>query len=251
MENEKRKVGDYTILCAVNIGSREIILAENEQSANGERFLCCYGERNDIFEKFTECAVGDDYIDAAMFFAERIKQDAERFREEVEKLDIPVTVITQADCIPDHYKNDINSKIIAINPAILKPEYQRADRQLFLVTGGFGASANARGSAVFCKNLYDGKNTRYERMDVLGEVKPERMPDWAKEKAAAFSRTIQGKDHERYKDKQTGLTAGASGALRAPAGDSEKGEPAAGIRQIDTDAEARDLPYGKDAVLSG
>lgn len=197
MENKKRKVGDYTVLCAVNIGSREIILAENEQSANGERFLCCYGEHNDIFEKFTECAVGDDYIDAALFFAERIKQDAERFREEVEKLDIPVTVITEADCIPDHYKNDINGKIIAINPAILKPEYQRADRQLYYVTGGFGASANARGSAVFCKNLYDGKNTRYERMDVLGEVKPERMPDWAKEKAAAFSRTIQGKDHER------------------------------------------------------
>ena len=116
---------------------------------------------------------------------------------QAEKLDIPVTVITQVDCIPDHYKNDINGKIIAINPAVLKPEYQRADRQLYLVTGGFGASANARGSAVFCRNLYDGKDTRYERMDVLGEVKPERMPDWAKEKAAAFSRTIQGKDHER------------------------------------------------------
>ena len=49
MEDEKRMVGDYTVLCAVNIGSREIILAENEQSTNGERFLCCYGERNDIF----------------------------------------------------------------------------------------------------------------------------------------------------------------------------------------------------------
>lgn len=152
----------------------------SSSDSNGERFLCCYGERNDIFEKFTECAVGDDYIDAALFFAERIKQDAERFREEVEKLDIPVTVITQADCIPDHYKNDINGKIIAINPAILKPEYQRADRQLYYVTGGFGASANSRGSAVFCKNLYDGKITRYERMDVLGEVKPERMMRTAK-----------------------------------------------------------------------
>lgn len=171
MENEKRKVGDYTVLSAVNIGSREIILAENDRDANGERFLCCYGER--------------------------IKQNAEKFRAEMEKLDIPVTVITEADCIPDHYKNDINGKIIAINPAILKPEYQRADRQLYYVTGGFGASANSRGSAVFCKNLYDGKTTRYERMDVLGEIKPERMPDWAKEKAAAFSRTIQGKDHER------------------------------------------------------
>ena len=39
MENEKRKVGDYTVLCAVNIGSREIILAEKEQSTNGARFL--------------------------------------------------------------------------------------------------------------------------------------------------------------------------------------------------------------------
>ena len=193
MENEKRMVGDYTVLCAVNIGAREIILAENEQDNSGERFLCCYGERNDIFEKFTECAVGDDYIDAALFFAERIKKDA----EQMEKLDIPVTVITEADCIPDHYKNDINGKIIAINPAVLKPEYQRADRQLYYVTGGFGASANSRGSAVFCKNLYDGKTTRYERMDMLGEIKPERMPDWAKEKAAAFSRTTQGKDHER------------------------------------------------------
>ena len=135
MENEKRMVGDYTVLCAVNIGSREIILAENEQDSSGERFLCCYGERNDIFEKFTECAVGDDYIDAALFFAERIKKDAEQFRAEVEKLDIPVTVITQVDCIPDHYKNDINGKIIAINPAILKPEYQRSDRQLYYVTG--------------------------------------------------------------------------------------------------------------------
>ena len=121
-------VGDYTVLCAVNIGSREIILAENEQDKNGERFLCCYGERNDIFQRYSECAVGDDYIDAALFFAERIKRDAELFRSEVEKLDIPVTVIAEADCIPDHYKNDINGKVIAINPAVLKPEYRRADR---------------------------------------------------------------------------------------------------------------------------
>lgn len=191
MKSEKRMVGDYTVLCAVNIGSREIILAENEQDKNGERFLCCYGERNDIFQRYSECAVGDDYIDAALFFAERIKRDAELFRSEVEKLDIPVTVIAEADCIPDHYKNDINGKVIAINPAVLKPEYRRADRQLYLVTGGFGASANSRGSAVFCTNLYDGKPTRYERMDVMGEVKTECMPHWAVNKATVLKH-IQG-----------------------------------------------------------
>ena len=191
MKSEKRMVGDYTVLCAVNIGSREIILAENEQDKIGERFLCCYGERNDIFQRYSECAVGDDYIDAALFFAERIKRDAELFRSEVEKLDIPVTVIAEADCIPDHYKNDINGKVIAINPAVLKPEYRRADRQLYLVTGGFGASANSRGSAVFCTNLYDGKPTRYERMDVMGEVKTECMPHWAVNKATVLKH-IQG-----------------------------------------------------------
>ncbi len=68
-----------------------------------------------------------------------------------------MTVITEEDCIPDHYKNDINGKVIAINPAVLKPEYQRADRQLYLVTGGFGASANAVAALYFARNLYDGK----------------------------------------------------------------------------------------------
>lgn len=65
------------------------------------------------------------------------------------------------------------------------------------MTGGFGASANARGSAVFCRNLYDGKDTCYERMDVLGEVKTDRMPDWAKEKATAIGRKHKTKEQER------------------------------------------------------
>ena len=29
--------------------------------------------------------------------------------------------------------------------------------------------------------LADGKHARWERYDVLGEIKPEKMPDWAKE----------------------------------------------------------------------
>ena len=32
--------------------------------------------------------------------------------------------------------------------------------------------------------LADGKHARWERYDVLGEIKPEKMPDWAKEAAA-------------------------------------------------------------------
>lgn len=58
MENEKRMVGDYTVLCAVNIGSREIILAENEQSANGERFCALPGFVDSKNEEKTERNAG-------------------------------------------------------------------------------------------------------------------------------------------------------------------------------------------------
>ena len=145
----------------------------------------------------SECVVSDDYIDIAHIFGSRVANEAELFREQVKKLDIPITLITEADCIPDHYSKDINGKVIAIDPKVLKPEFQRADRQLYLVTGGFGASANSRGSAVFCTNLHTGKNTRFERMDVMGEVKPECMPDWAKEKIDAMNRSHKNKDRER------------------------------------------------------
>ena len=197
MSDEKRKIGEYTVLSAVDVGEKEIILASNEQSTDGEKYLCGFVERNDLFELCSECMVSDDYIEIVHLFGSRVANEAELFREQVEKLDIPVAVITEADCSPDHYTKDINGKIIAIDPKVLKPEFRRTDRQLYLVTGGFGASANSRGSAVFCTNLHTGESTRYERMDIMGEVKPECMPDWAKEKAQELSRSKRHNDKER------------------------------------------------------
>lgn len=163
MNEEKRKIGEYTVLCSVNVGEKEVILASNEQSTNGDKYMCGFAERNDLFELCSECMVSDDYIEIVHLFGSRVANEAELFKEQVEKLDIPITLITEADCIPDHYSKDINGKIIAIDPKVLKPEFQRADRQLYYVTGGFGASASSRGSAVFCTNcalpgFVDSKN---------------------------------------------------------------------------------------------
>ena len=71
-----------------------------------------------------------------------------------------------------------------IRADVLRREYQIANRQLVLVRGGVGASANARGSAVYVVNLYNGKESRFERRDIQGEVRPEHIPHWALEKAA-------------------------------------------------------------------
>ena len=77
--------------------------------------MCGFVERNDLFEPCKECVVSDDYIEIAHTFGSRVANEAELFKEQVKKLDIPITVITEADCIPDHYSKDINGKVIAID----------------------------------------------------------------------------------------------------------------------------------------
>lgn len=194
---QKEVIGDYEVLASVHVGEKEVVIGEKEPNNDGLRFMCGYMERTDIFNLCNECVYSDDYIEIAHLFGSRIKEAAELFKNKDKELGIPVTVITEKDCIPDHYSHDINGKVIAIDPKVLKPEFQRADKQLYLVTGGFGASANSRGGAVFCTNLLTGKSTRYERMDVMGEVKPECMPDWAKRKLETMNQTRAKKNKDR------------------------------------------------------
>lgn len=194
---QKEVIGDYKVLASVHVGEKEVVIGEKEPNNDGLRFMCGYMERTDIFNLCNECVYSDDYIEIAHLFGSRIKEAAELFQNKDKELGIPVTVITEKDCIPDHYSHDINGKVIAIDPKVLKPEFQRADKQLYLVTGGFGASANSRGSAVFCTNLLTGKSTRYERMDVMGEVKPDCMPDWAKRKLETMNQTRAKKNKDR------------------------------------------------------
>ena len=75
---------------------------------------------------------------------------------------------------------DFNNKIVVIKPEVLRREYRRATCQLKLCTGGFGAYPRSRGSACFCIDLYTGKESRYERMDILGIMEQEKLPGWAK-----------------------------------------------------------------------
>lgn len=153
----------------------------DEKNTDGEKYMTCFVERDELFERYNECLLSDDYAEIAKHFGARIANEAELYMESVKKLGIPITVISAEDCIPDHYTHNITGKVIAIDKKHLNPEFQRADRQLYLVYGGSGASANTRGSAVFCTNLHTGENCRWERYMVMGEVKPECIPKHALE----------------------------------------------------------------------
>lgn len=196
MSSEKRMIHSYEVVSSIKIGEKEIVLAMDEANTDGEKYLTCFVERNDLFEGYKECALSDDYAEVVKLYGTRIANEAELWMEQTKNLGIPITVITEKDCIPDHSSQDLHGKVIAIDAKHLRPEFQRADKQLYLVYGGFGASPNSRGSAVFCTNLYSGRNTRMERYQVLGEVKPECMPEWAKEKVEALNKAEKKNDKE-------------------------------------------------------
>lgn len=52
------------------------------------------------------------------------------------------------------------------------------------------------GNAVFGTCLATGEKSRWERYDVLGEIKPECMPDWAKEALAKIKEQQKEKNRE-------------------------------------------------------
>ena len=174
--------GSYEIVQALHIGEKEVVLGIDEANTNGQKYMVAYCFTNELFSSYEDGLVSDNYAEIVKYYGERVAEQAETMKTQLEQLDIPTEVITAEQCYTNDYGESIDGKVIAIKASCIRPEYQRADSQIFLVDGGFGANANSRGSAVFCYNVYSGKHTRWERRDVEGVIKDEALPDWAKDK---------------------------------------------------------------------
>lgn len=184
INDDKRMAGCYEIIHSLHIGDKEVVFGENKTEPSEAKYMCAYCKTNDLFRGYEECLAGDDYLEIMELYTERLMGQIEAVKAEISEKQIPIATITAEQCRKDDLSKSIVGKIVAIRADVLRPEYQTADHQLVRVNGGFGAAANARGSAVYVTNLYDGKECRFERRDIQGEVKPEHIPHWAIEKAA-------------------------------------------------------------------
>ena len=176
---EKRMAGDYEIIQAVHIGDREVVLGENPQDETGMKYMCAFCRQNALFAEYSEVMASDDFPEIVELFGQRVAEQAQKTHIELNKpriQGIDDRPITAEGCIPISHEDDLHGKIIVIKPEVLRREYRRATRQLKLCMGGFGASPHSRGSACYCVDLYTGKESRYERMDVLGTIQPEDLP---------------------------------------------------------------------------
>ena len=199
-----RMVGEtnYAVKNAIHVGDKEIVFAEDKNAENGMCFFVGDYTSNDIIGEYVDCQIGDDFLEIMQEFTDRVSKQIEKTRDEIKEIGLPHELFTAEHCFPNDYKQSIEGKVVAIKANVFRAEYRRGDAQLVLVNHGNGAKENPRGNAVYCQHLNTGKSTRFERYDVLGEVKPECMPDWAVKKLTVLqAEKSTGQPQKENKDK--------------------------------------------------
>lgn len=199
--SETRKAGDYEITQSIHIGDKEIVMGENIQDKDGNFYFVADYTHNDLFAAYENCLISSDFIEIAEIYTNRMQSRINKLKEEQKKINVPKSIITAEMCCPLKYTDSIENKVIAIKLNELRPEYRIASEQLYIVTGGFGAYGNSRGRTVYCKNLYNGTETRFDRSSVQGVIKPSFLPEWARDKLKIEHdkqrNSIKPKQHKR------------------------------------------------------
>ncbi|GHV11321.1 hypothetical protein FACS1894219_02280 [Clostridia bacterium] len=184
-KKSKRDIDGYSELNSFNISGRVVILAEKEGA--DEPYLVCEGRWDNPLgvTEYYNAIVTDDYLEAVGEFMRRETGLLEFLNHERTRSGMPFQTLTAEDCVPGGLDENIEGKVIIIKPEALSREFRSAEYMLKICRGGNGSRPEARGNAVFCENLYDGKQSRFERYDVLGVANLDRLPEWARNIVAA------------------------------------------------------------------
>ena len=198
MDDEKRMVDTYEVRHAIHVGDKEILFGVDEKKADCPYMVCSCTWDNPLgIDYYFNAAGSTDYLEMMTEFTDRVTAQLEAVKAERDKITVPLQLFTLEHCIPNDYRESIENKVVVIRPERLRSEYRTADKQLVLATGGFGTYANARGRAVYTVNLYSGKESRWNREDILGTLKPEHLPDRAEErlKQVQAERQVKQRKH--------------------------------------------------------
>lgn len=177
---KKRMVENYEIIQGIRIGDREVVFGVDERAEMP--YFCAFCSLDGIFETYHECMVSEDYVEMTELFADRVKAQCVKVHEQQSKVAVTRGKVAEEICRPLSQYGDIVGKVMVVRAEALRPEYRSVEHQLIYVTGGNGARENSLGTACYCITLYSGERGRWERYELLGEVRTECMPEWAEER---------------------------------------------------------------------
>lgn len=186
MDDGKRMIETYEVKNTIHLAGGEVVLAEDHTAAEPYMVCDCSWDNPFNVDTYTNLMVSTDYLEVMKEFLDRITLRVEQIEQERHHRGISPVPLTKEDCLPDSHRSDYTNQIIVIQPEKLNPAARTADHQLLLATGGNGCNPEARGTAVFCTNLFTGESMRWERHHIAGIIHPDRMPEWGANRMTAL-----------------------------------------------------------------
>ena len=181
---KKYYINGYTEKHSIRLAGRDVVFAENPRAE--EPYLVCFVKSDNSLGlvEYQDVQYATDYVEAMWIFNNYQAALLQELKTERAESGLPVQRLTASGCLPDSHDTEWTGKLLIVKPDSLAPEYRSAEHQLVLCTGGFGAQPNARGNAVYIKELHSEKQMRYERYQIAGIANPDKLPEWALKKLA-------------------------------------------------------------------
>ena len=189
MNNDIVTIDGYMVIHSFFVGEKNVIVAENLKA--DYRYVCAYLEENEVFSQFTDCALSNDYLEIMMLYCDRAKEQVENCKAQSlgDK-----TVITPEMCRKLNEGETYKGKVVALKTDSLRREYENAENQLFYAVGGNGINPNGLGTKVYGYNLATKAHYYNRNYNIIGVVKDECLPEWAKTKLTEIKKDIKNKE---------------------------------------------------------
>ena len=188
---QKRNIEGYEEKLCIHLARRYVVLAENP--AAEKPYLVCNIRWDNLLgiETGYNKVISDSYLEAMREFTNRTGDLITALETERKESGLPFQTLNETHCVQRRHNTDWTDRLIVIKPQSLAPEYRSAEHQLAICTGGFGASSDARGSAVYIQELFSGKEYRYDRHQIAGEADLSKMPEWARVQMALRQTAVE------------------------------------------------------------
>ena len=182
MSEEKEIINEhYEVVSSMNIGGKRMILAVSNDKEEQYPYLKCIYTENELFGTYESVIASDSYPEAIKLYADDIKAEAVQLELNQRAMgDAALPCYKPDEVRPVYFTDNIIGKVVAVEEKYLSNGYKDRGHQLYYVVGGSGAYPNSRGQACFSYDLYNGKKERVERYEVMGYMREEELPEFAK-----------------------------------------------------------------------
>ena len=199
MSEEKEIINEhYEVVSSMNIGGKRMILAVSNDKEEQYPYLKCIYTENELFGTYESVIASDSYPEAIKLYADDIKAEAVQLELNQRAMgDAALPCYKPDEVRPVYFTDNIIGKVVAIEEKYLSNGYKDRGHQLYYVVGGSGAYPNSRGQACFSYDLYNGKKERVERYEVMGYMREEELPEFAKKTLETVKERVR---KERDKD---------------------------------------------------